>query len=225
MPNPDLRANSISLNSSKSPSFSLFPSTPPHSGGSFVNRSLLRTSSLNRSSTEPSHRLFPSKPAIKKSKSQDQHHILVIEHLSEDDCQPPTSHGRQSSANPAQRSANSTTGKCPDHPEYSHPATETDTPTPIENTQDPLRRIFPERKSSMKKEASLEPHDRHQGEQPIGPTTEVSVARQISISRRQRQLLVPIAPKTARQPIKPRINEQSSANESRKSHHLTLEDG
>ena len=139
------------------------------------------------------------------------------------------SHGRRPSSDPSQRSANSTKAgffECAEYPEYSFPTIAADTLTPTKGVaQDSAQRAFPARHSSMKNLASLESRYPHQGEEPIGPTAEVSVARQISISRRQRQLLVPIAPKNARQPIQPRINEQNTANESRKPHLLTVEDG
>lgn len=86
------------------------------------------------------------------------------------------------------------------------------------------QRAFPARKSSMKMQDLPQQRGRQEGNSPIDPAAEVSIARQISISRRQRQLLVPIVPKTARQPMQPRINEQNTTEDSRKSHHLTLED-
>ena len=59
----------------------------------------------------------------------------------------------------------------------------------------------------MKQINSSETSYIHQGEDQLSSAAQVSVARQISISRRQRQILVPIAPKTARQPVQPWINE------------------
>lgn len=223
-----MRADSISSKSSKSPSFSLFPSTPPLSARSPVNKLLPKPSPLSRSVTAPSHHLFPPRPAIKESKSRDQDHVHVIVHNSEDIPGTPTSHGRQPSFDPSQRFGNSSTAsffECAEYPEYSYPTIETDPSTSTNGvTQDSLQRAFPARKSSFKKLPEPETRHRHQGENPSGPAAEVSVARQISISRRQRQLLVPIVPKTARPPMQPRINGQGSTEESRKSHHLTLED-
>ena len=60
----------------------------------------------------------------------------------------------------------------------------------------------------MKKTFSPEPPYIDQGEDQLSTAAHVSVARQISISRRQRQILVPIAPKTNRQPVQPWIDEQ-----------------
>ena len=51
---------------------------------------------------------------------------------------------------------------------------------------------------------------------------EMSIARQISISHRQRELLVPIVPKVARQPMLVDVNDGSQV--ARKSQHLILED-
>ena len=63
---------------------------------------------------------------------------------------------------------------------------------------------------------------------------EISIARQISLSRRQRQMVVPIVPKTARQPMQATLvnivgGDDKSGGEtkghvSRKSHHVLLED-
>ena len=228
LPKAGLRADSISLKSSKSPSFPLLLLTPPHSACSPVNRLLLKPKPSTRSSTEPSHRLLPPRSTNQTSNSQDQNHVFVKVHKSEDFSGTPTSHGRRPSSDPFQRSANSTKAgfsECAEYPEYSFPTVRADTPTPMKGVpQDSVQRAFPARKSSIKYLGSLESRYRHQVEEPIGPTAEVSIARQISISRRQRQLLVPIAPNNARQAIQPRTNEQSTAKESRKSHLLTVED-
>ena len=63
---------------------------------------------------------------------------------------------------------------------------------------------------------------------------EISIARQISLSRRQRHMVVPITPKTARQPMQATLvdvvnDEKTEEGErrghvSRKSHHVLLED-
>ena len=184
-----------------------------------------KSSPLGRSVTAPSGHLFPHRPTIKKSISQDRNHVLVIVHNSEAS---PTSHSRQPSSDPFQRSANSTKAsflECADRPRYSSPVIEADSPTPLEDTaQESLQSAFPARKSSMKRLASPGPRHKNRGGNLISPATEVAVARQISISRRQRQLLVPIISKTTHQPGQPRTNEQTTMEGSRKSHHLTLED-
>lgn len=54
---------------------------------------------------------------------------------------------------------------------------------------------------------------------------EISIARQISISRRQRELLAPLAPKYARQPMQPMlVDVRGGTPMARKSSHLILED-
>ena len=63
---------------------------------------------------------------------------------------------------------------------------------------------------------------------------EISIARQISVSRRQRQMVVPIVPKTARQPMQAtlvnivggddKVEGETKGHDNRKSHHVLLED-
>ena len=224
LPKTTIRADSMSSESSRSPSFSLFPSTPLPAR-SPVSKLLPKSSPLGRSVTAPSGHIFPHRPTIKKSNSQDRNHVLVIVHNSEAS---PTSHVRQPSSDPFQRSPKSTKAsflECADHPRYSATVIQANSPIPTEDAaQEPLHRAFPARKSSMKRLASPEPLYKHQAENLISPATEVAVARQISISRRQRQLLVPIISKTTHQPMQPRTNEQTTMEASRKSHHLNLED-
>ena len=54
---------------------------------------------------------------------------------------------------------------------------------------------------------------------------EVSIARSISVSRRQRQLLVPMVPKTVRQPQQPTLVDvkKGEGHKARNSHHVLLE--
>ena len=64
-------------------------------------------------------------------------------------------------------------------------------------------------------------------ETPEKPTSaaEISIARQISISRRQRELLGPLAPKFARQPMQPMlVDVRGGTSMARKSSHLIVED-
>lgn len=210
LPEAGIRADSMMLKSSKPSSFSLFPSSPPHASCSPVNKLPPKLSPLSRSSTGPSSRPPRPKPAIKESKRKDQDHILVILHKSEDISEASTPRDRQRGSNPSQRSANSTTAslpECTEYSRYSSPAIEANTLTPTEGApQGSLRRAFPARKSSMKSPASPDLQYKHQQDDPIGSAAEVSVARQISISRRQRQFLVPIAPKTTRQSIQPGLD-------------------
>ncbi|KAM0805534.1 hypothetical protein BDR22DRAFT_288679 [Usnea florida] len=115
LPKTTIRADSMSSESSRSPSFSLFPSTPLPAR-SPVSKLLPKSSPLGRSVTAPSGHIFPHRPPIKKSNSQDRNHVLVIVHNSEAS---PTSHVRQPSSDPFQRSPNSTKAsfpECADHP-------------------------------------------------------------------------------------------------------------
>lgn len=52
---------------------------------------------------------------------------------------------------------------------------------------------------------------------------EISIARQVSVSRRQRQMLVPIVPRQVRPPKRPRLVAGEQEAESRKSSYLTVE--
>ena len=187
LPKP-IRADSCSSKSSKSPSFQPRPSTPPLLARS--PKLLQEPSPLNRSVTAPSHHLFPPRPAIRKTKSQDQEHNLTRNQNSEDIPWNPTFRCRQAYCDPLQLSANSTTTRsfeCVECPGYSYPNLETDplTPTKIA-AQEFSRRAFPARTSSMKISGLTGPRYRHKEED-----TEISVARKISISRRQPQFLVP----------------------------------
>ncbi|MCJ1426712.1 hypothetical protein MMC29_004615 [Sticta canariensis] len=61
-------------------------------------------------------------------------------------------------------------------------------------------------------------------EKTVSDAVEISIARQISVSKRQRQLLVPIVSKQARQPMRPKLVIDGGQDaESRKSHYLTVE--
>lgn len=229
LPKPHRRDDSTSSKSStKSPSFSLFPPSPR---GSAANRSLPRPSPLSRSTTTPNTTLTPPQPKIHKTKSQDRDQVFVIVHTPTDSPSTPTAHGRMPSFGPPAPSANSTQAsffECEEYPGYTF---EEDPPTPT-SAKSPkdtfLQRAFPARKDSIKKLnlAKSEACLRHQADEPVSTVAaaaEVSVARQISISRRQRQMLVPIA--QARQPMRPTLVNARSTSALRKSHHPTLSDG
>lgn len=53
---------------------------------------------------------------------------------------------------------------------------------------------------------------------------EIAVARQVSVSKRQRQRLVPIIPRQVRQPKQPKLVDGEQDAKSRKSHYLTIEE-
>ena len=204
----------ISVNTTSSPSFSLFPSTPARSAHSLVDQHFLEPSLLNRSVTEHSRRLSRPKPAIKRSEFQDQDHILVV-----DVSQTPTSQSNQPDLDQSQRSETTSYSDYAGYSRHSSPNPEADTPSPRTSAfQQPLQCVFPTRKSSIKKLDTAGLQHRNQVEDSIGPSAEVSIARQISISRRQRLLLVPINAKTAHKPIQPEVKELGIADELRRSH-------
>lgn len=219
--------SSLSSRPMKSPSFSLFPPVtsslrPPTS--SMTNKSTSKLNPLSRSTTAPTNLAPPERPQFHKSKSQDQDHVFVIVHGMET-----LQSNRGRSLDIPRHPSDSTQAKYfgyPDFPVNCHPVLEVDPPMPHTKVarEDFLKRAFPARKSSMKKlRLPLEvpqcpptsPSDSSI------PTAEISIARQISISRQQRQLLIPIAPQLARQP---KLMNGTGSPAARKSHHLTLED-
>ena len=65
----------------------------------------------------------------------------------------------------------------------------------------------------------------HGSSDSVSSAAEVSIARQISFSRRQRQLLVPVLSKTARQPLMPQVgNVERIQGGGRKSELVLVED-
>lgn len=231
---PHQRDDSTSSRSAKSPSFSLFPSSTSNLRQPTNNtacKPMSKPSPLSRSTTAPNGLTPPDRPQIHKSKSHGQDHVFVVVHSSADLPSTPIS-GRDRSLDMLCPSANSTQAsllECPELPHDSHSAEEIDPPTPTTRSAREafLERAFPARKSSMKKlslplEEPTFPDPPRSGS--VSTLAEVSIARQISISRRQRQLLVPIAPKLVRQPRRPSFVNGISTPAARKSHHLTLEE-
>ncbi len=214
---PHRRDDSTSSKSSKTPSFSLFPSsssTPRQSANSMVSKSLPKPSPLGRSTTAPNTLAPPNRPQIHKSKSEDREQVLFVVHSPAE---------VPSTLDPPSRRHSL------DAPSFSDSKLETGS---LNLTSQVSQGIFsdyafPARKSSMKrlpqppKDSVFSSHPRDDS---VGTAAEVSIARQISISRRQRQLLVPVAPKLARQPRQPTLVDGISTPAARKSHHLTLED-
>ncbi|MCJ1277954.1 hypothetical protein MMC21_005768 [Puttea exsequens] len=235
LPRPHARHDSTSSRSStKSPSFSLFPPSPKIKA---TKKSLPKPSPLGRSITTPAaNALSPPQTTIRKTKSQENQVFLFVS-TPQDSPTTPTAHDFKPRFDPPSPSANSTNAsffECPEYPGYSF---EDDLPTPTTKSakQTFLQRAFPARKDSIKAHAgesstmelSLQkpltyqkPND---SMNTIVATAEVSIARQISISRRQQQMLVPIASqKTARQPMRPKLVNSQSTSALRKSHHPTL---
>lgn len=231
---PHKRDGSISSRSAKSPSFSLFPtSTSPlrQQTHSTACKPSSKPSALSRSTTAPNGLAPPDRPQVHKSKSHGPDHVFVIVHSPAGLSSTPAS-GRGRSLDLPNPSANSTQAsffECPEFPLHSHLTLEIDPQTSTtKNAREAfLNRAFPAPKSTMKKlSLPLEEPEcpGHPLTNPPSTTAEISIARQISISRRQRQLLVPIAPKLARQPRQPKLVNGISTPAARKSHHLTPED-
>ncbi|KAL8907233.1 MAG: hypothetical protein Q9207_001534 [Kuettlingeria erythrocarpa] len=213
---PWMRAENFSgdraASPNKSPSFSLFPPSP--TAGRGRNHSSTRERSpLQRSATAPGA-VSPSEAKFDFSGVGDQQdQVIVIVHT-------PTEQPK------IQRRVTS-------EDFYPHMPSQRDTSSedifitarssPVlseESTQTPLnaRNPSPHRPLSPQKPVEGTPQK----------AAEISIARQISISQRQRQLLVPEVPKVAPQPVQPKIvNVQRQGSRSRKSHHshhLVLED-
>ena len=179
--------------------------------------------------------MSPGRAMKELQESQEQNHVIVI-------VQSPA---RTSSTAPFKSSRREDSYSGTSHRSYSS----TDASfveaceSPIHVSRQPLQKEkFPLRKSSMK--ATQKPPDTAGAgllpsasanktttlpvrpnvlDQKLRNATEISIARQISVSRRQRHLLVPIVPKTARQPVQPTVVDVGEPSPCRKSHHLALE--
>ena len=222
------RDNSNSSKSSKIQSFSLFPSstsTPRQLAYSTVNKPLPKPSPLGRSTTAPSTFAPSELPQIHKNKSNEQNHVLLIVHDSVGLPSTSTSDIPRNSLDSLRPSINSTQASFLEHPGDPGCLSPTADVDPPNITGKYGREVLPLRKSSMKKsQQSLEELGCTNQPQPDSVGTEISIARQISILRRQQQLLVPVTPKLARQPRQPRLVDGVSNPAARKSHHLKLED-
>lgn len=231
---PNLERRTPSRSSTRSSTFSLFPTTQNTSNRNPARKISLDRSPLSRSMTAPGA-MSPGRAKKERSDSQEQNHVIVIVH----------SPARASSIRPSKgsRRGNSYTGAS-HRSQSSTEASFVEAPeSPIEVSRSPLKKEdLPLRKSSMKApqkppdttDAASRPMKAAQTQNitatnPDGPdlplrdAAEISVARQISVSRRQRHLLVPIVPKTARQPVQPTVVDVREFSPCRKSHHLVLE--
>ncbi|KAI4121011.1 MAG: hypothetical protein LQ338_006614 [Usnochroma carphineum] len=196
----------------KSPSFSLFPPSPTGRRGrtssSTRERSPLQGSATTPGSTSPSKAKFDF-----SSPGEPQDQVMVIVHTPTEQLKP----RRQATSEDA----------------FSHIPSQMTTSS--EDTFTTARASpVPSAKSSQKSVDGRNPSPQRPPEYQkpaAGPffqkEAEISIARQISISKRQRQLLVPAVPKVAPQPVQPRIVDVQPGSRSRKSHHsyhLVLED-
>ena len=193
--------------------------TGPTSVRNTTSKPLSKPSPLSRSVTAPETTLSPPRPTVRTSQSQSSDHVFVIVQSPEET----SIHGRKPSSNPTSTSANSSQTSffdCTENTDYSL----VDKSLPRFATQPIPREAYPTRKSSMRKFPLTQSPHHHQASDSMGTAAEVSIAREISISRRQRQFLVPIVPKVVQQPMQPTLIGEESINESRKSTYPTLED-
>ena len=179
--------------------------------------------------------MSPGHAKEERSDSQEQSHVIVIVH-SPARASPKRlskgSHHEKSYSDVSRRSLSSTEASFVEAPE-----------SPTEVSRSPLKKEdLPLRKSSMKapqkpldtadaaslpvkavQTHNITPTNPNGPDLPHRDAAEISIARQISVSRRQRHLLVPIVPKTARQPVQPTVVDVREPSPCRKSHHLVLE--
>ncbi|KAL8676277.1 MAG: hypothetical protein Q9186_007189 [Xanthomendoza sp. 1 TL-2023] len=192
----------------KSPAFSLSPPSPTALGRKHQHPTRER-SPLHRSATRPGA-VPPSKATFDFTHGGDHtDQVIVIVHT------PPL---EESMAKPRQPSGNSS---APSDTESfttarGSPAPETYMARPRNNS--PRRRAAPAGRNPWADE-----------DRSLREAAEISIARQISMSQGQRQLLVRAVPKVALQPVQPRIVSETRmrGNVERKSHHsqhLVLEE-
>ena len=214
------RDESISNKSSKIPSFSLFPSStlePYQSVDNPATKLHPEPSRLARSMTAPNMPAPSDRLRHHRSTSKDRDHLDVFIQ---------NSAGLQ----PAEKSYNNTSGDdglVASESRSQLQGTKPRKPPCREIKKTSSNSTFPTRKSSIRnilKPTEEGPVACPSTNESIGTGTEISIARQISISRRERQLLVPVARKLARQPMQPILVNEVDAPAARKSHHLTPEE-
>ena len=204
------RSDSESSKSARSASVSLFPAPTRLSGAiSGGNKSMPIPSPLGRSVTAPSNSPVITRPDVQRSKTQVPGHDPALAH------QPPVIHVTPVTQKagvgfpPSQTSCIAASEPPGGHTQsaraYNQSVPELNYEAISANKRRNVQRhqAFPTRKSSLKKmPAESTPAAAHRVDDAASvAAAEVSIARQISISRRQRQLLVPVAPRLARQPM------------------------
>lgn len=165
---------------------------------------------------------LPIKPKMKTSKSHERNRVLYldrspVEPLGEE----ATSNGPGSTLD-FNRCHQSIVGRYPELPDCEEFIEKDEDLSPL-FLKPGIRRPSPpqhhEGTRSMCTHSEAKPKEKTTGDLP-----EISIARQISVSKRQRQLLVPIVSKQARQPKQPKfVIESEHDATSRKSHYLTVE--
>ncbi|KAL8774558.1 MAG: hypothetical protein Q9209_000931 [Squamulea sp. 1 TL-2023] len=222
----------------KSPSFSLFPPSPGASGPKYRNlsreRSPLHRSATTLESISPTKAKFdfsssgaasPSKANFDFPTSTDQTDVIVIVHTPTEQQPKPRQPSRNESFLTTSDAQSFTTARGSPAPEQQSrppppPARHTSPrlPSPARNIS--KNRLIPRDHSPRRPSPA-----RSFSANPLREAAEISIARQISISQRQRQLLVQAVPRVAPQPLQPQIvGKGHEARKSHHSHHLVLED-
>jgi len=217
---PQRRATSPSP--AASPSFSLFPSANvPTDGPSAA--SARGPSRLQRSYTVPGA-VSPNQPTFEGSNSQEETHIVVMLHTPTSETAAtlgaPNSGVDTSHLTPASSSQN-LAEQYHEHEVEREEASKTEPLKP--RLEEPAWEMM--MKPGSNKALPRSPGDaKHEVEALISSAAEASIARQISVS--QRQLLLPIVPKSERlvdrQPLTPQLVE-SRKSSTRKSHWVQIE--
>lgn len=241
----DSSSSAGSKSSTKSGNYGLFPSPGPAQKRKAAHKAAPKPSPLSRSVTTPTVTTASlSRPVIQTSESHDPNQLMIVIHEAEtlspsrahSDSGASGHHRRTSSFNSSDFSDSSTRAS---YFEYIDDLAKNEDPRPSSASgprrEALTRSAFPVRKSSMKAPRAspvtprttrppvpVEHSSLRKAPEPIVSDEGVSIARQISISRRQRNL-VPVMPQAARQQMQAKPVESCSTSALRKSHHLTFE--
>ena len=231
---PKLERRTPSTSSTKSSTFSLFPTRQNNANRSLARKVTLDRSPLSRCATAPG--AITQQNSMKEfSESPEQAHVFMVVHSPAPE--PSTT------ASKSLRRGNSSSGTSHRSQSPTDFAFVEALESPIEASPLPLKqKDLPTRKSSIRAlqkptevvdAASLPPVMNNTPASTLAEldvqenkprdAAEISIARQISVSRRQRHLLVPIVPKTARQPMQPTVVDAKEPSLCSKSHHRVLE--
>ncbi|KAL8953954.1 MAG: hypothetical protein Q9222_000241 [Ikaeria aurantiellina] len=191
----ELTSENRAASPSKLPSFSLFPPSPPASSRS-IRHPVRDRSPLNRSKTTP--KVIAPEIAAANIKSQQDQFIVLF-------------HSPREQASPHRLSK-------PESLHFRSPGLSQDESLHTQTPQPSPSALVPHpRSQDISLKTQCMPED------PLRKAAEVSIARQISVSQRQRQLLLQSAPGVAPQPVQKRVVNVRQASASRQSHHLILE--
>lgn len=242
----DSTSSTGSKSSTKSGHYGLFPSPKPAQKRKSAGKAPVKPSPLSRSIMTPNVTVASPRPIVKTSKSQDQNQNQLTIVIDEPEALSPLRthaspdlgghHRRTSSFNPSDFSDHSTSASHFDYlddfegNEYARPISANGQPR-----ETPSTIAFPTRKSSMRAPVAApitasaprltfpaRSVSVHRLANATGEQGEVSIARKVSITRQQRNL-VPIVPQVPRQPMQARLISSCSTPALRQSHPLTLE--